>query len=57
MFLAHLSRALIFSGDGEGEVTGVAGDGDGNAEDAGEGGQDLKGCIFVLFIKKRLYLH
>jgi len=57
VFLAHLSRALIFSGDGEGEVTGVAGDGDGNAEDVGEGGQDLKGCIFVLFIKKRLYLH
>jgi len=46
VFLAHLLWVLIFSGECEGEVTGVAGNGNGDAEGASEGGKNLKGCGF-----------
>ena len=51
MFLARPSPALIFSDDGKGEVTGVAGDGDSKGGDAsgnGVEGRDLGDSFFFV---------
>ena len=63
MFLAHPSPAPIFSGNGEGEVTRVPGDGDGECDDEGvdtsdDGvkGRDLGAGFFFVHEKKLLYL-
>jgi len=54
VFLARPSPTLIFSDDGKGEVTGVAGDSDSKGADAssdGVEGRDLGGWVFFVYLQ------